>query len=462
MNVWYKYNAIHLKCFLVLFFCTVFFYNQAQGQALDCNSGSGFYTEQAQPGQVFVQTQVYREAVDFEVRNQRLAMDIYRLPSTLAPGLLRQRPLVVLLHGGGIKGGSRQTGLLPALAEYFAKRGYVAISADYRLGWPGAYETPLCGNGSENDYLDAHYRAMQDERALIRYLKRQAANIGFDTNRIFLMGISSGATVIISRLNNAALTEDPTREQRLGPLDSQEQGNSSIVAGLISIAGASLDESPATDFSTPVLFFHGTCDNAVPYRSGRLALCPNLGKFYGPGIQEEGLKKMESCYELHTFCGFGHDFAALEDGASAQFLGLDYILKESIRFMRSVMCAECSSRSILVNNVAVISPAANCSRIDEFELCGRILPPEQTFAEIHPEVLGSDRTIWVKSNFDFDRMAELRIYDSKGALVFSREITLLAGVNRQVLSLPHLPKGMYPYELVSGVRRWKAGKFLQP
>jgi dienelactone hydrolase len=461
MNVWYKYNAWLAICFRILLFCTMFFYQNVKAQPVSCQQSTGPYTQSPLPGQVFIQTQTYREATDYQGKTVRLAADIYRLPSGLPAVQLRERPLVVILHGGGIKFGSRQTGLQPFIAQYLAQRGYVVVCADYRLGWDKAYDTQLCGQGTESDYLDAQYRAMQDERALIKYLKRQANTIGFDTSRIFLMGVSSGATLALARLESNRIGSTDTRTERLGALESNASGNeSSEVAGIISIAGANLIDRIAPDFNTPTLFFHGTCDNAVAYRTSRLAGCPNLGLYYGPGELQPLLQQKGVCNRLLTFCGFGHDFLAKEDQEGSIGFGVATILQNSIQFMLDVLCDRCTAEATIVNEAASIEPVADCSRINEFDLCGSILPPEQTLVELHPEVLTQDRRLYIKSNFDFERKAELRMYDAAGRLVFSQEFTFPTGAAIQDIVAPVLPKGIYLYEIVSGTRRWRAGKIL--
>jgi predicted esterase len=461
MNVWYKYNAWLAICFRILLFCTMFFYQNVKAQPISCQESDGPYTQTPLAGQVFIQMQTYREAPDYQGKTVRLAADIYRLPSALPAAQLRERPLVVILHGGGIKLGSRQTGLQPFIAQYLAQRGYVAVCADYRLGWDKAYDSPLCGQGTENHYLDAQYRAMQDERALIKYLKRQANTIGFDSNRIFLMGVSSGATLALSRLESDWIGSNDNRLERLGALESNSAGNeSSEVAGIISIAGANLIDEIAPDFKTPTLFFHGTCDNAVAYRTSRLAGCPNLGFYYGPGELHPVFLRKGVCSRLFTFCGFGHDFQAQEDQEGSLSFGVATILENSIQFMLDVLCNRCTTEASIVNEGLPIQPKADCSRINEFDLCGSILPPGQTLVELHPEVLANDRRLYIKSNFDFEREAELRIYSSAGSLVFVKAITLPAGIGIQDVAAPVLPKGIYLYEIVSGTRRWKAGKIL--
>jgi acetyl esterase/lipase len=463
MNVWYKYSVRILFCSLAALIFSVFLSETLHAQQLNCNQANDNFSDQPIANQVSILTQVYREAADYKGENVRLAADIYRPVFSWSNEQLRQRPLVILLYGGGLKFGSRKTGVLPIMADYLARRGYVAVCPDYRLGWKDADATIICGGGTESDYLDAHYRAMQDERALVQYLKRQAATIGFDTNRIFLAGVSSGATLVLSRLDADFISNSDNRSERLGALESFDGvlNQSTRVAGLISIAGANLSADVQQGFHTPVLMHHGTCDNAVPYRESRLAQCPNLGYFYGPGILHEALNLKGVCNRLETYCGFGHDFQSREDASGMLPLSLQYILSNSIQFMLDVMCNRCSSRQTLVNDVIDFTPSASCSRVDEVATCGKILPPDQLLVELHPDVIIQDRTVYLKTNFDFEREAEWMILSTDGKLLRVIPLVFPAGISRQTLQFPDLPKGIYPYQIVSGNRRWLSGKILK-
>lgn len=82
-------------------------------------------------------------------------------------------PAVICIHGGGFTGGRRED--YDELCRKFARRGYVAITIDYRLApkhrWP------------------AH---IHDCKAAIRWLRAHAAEYGVNPNRIGAMGSSAG------------------------------------------------------------------------------------------------------------------------------------------------------------------------------------------------------------------------------------------------------------------------------
>ncbi|MCS7188619.1 MAG: carboxylesterase family protein, partial [Bacteroidia bacterium] len=73
------------------------------------------------------------------------------------------RPVVVFLFGGGYVSGSRHDADVTHLARYFAVRGYVTATIDYRLG---------LASPTASEWINASLRSVHDLKAFIRYLKK--------------------------------------------------------------------------------------------------------------------------------------------------------------------------------------------------------------------------------------------------------------------------------------------------
>jgi triacylglycerol lipase len=86
----------------------------------------------------------------------------------------RPVPVIVVFHGGGLVGGSRAA--TANVADYFASLGYVGVNGGYRLApdakWP---------------------EGARDVGAAVTWLTAHAAEYGGDPERIFVMGLSTGA-----------------------------------------------------------------------------------------------------------------------------------------------------------------------------------------------------------------------------------------------------------------------------
>lgn len=111
---------------------------------------------------------------DFDVisygAHERQAVDFY--PATNADG---RPPLILFIHGGGWSFGNRTT-TVQHKPKHFTQSGYAFASTGYRLLPEAPVETQA-----------------QDVGAAIRKLRANSAELGFDPDRIVLMGHSAGA-----------------------------------------------------------------------------------------------------------------------------------------------------------------------------------------------------------------------------------------------------------------------------
>ncbi|MFM5917384.1 MAG: alpha/beta hydrolase [Novosphingobium sp.] len=91
----------------------------------------------------------------------------------------KRAPLVIFVHGGGWKRGSKDTASGPYKAPHYTGEGYAYAAINYRL---------VPDNTVENEAADV--------ARSVKYLIDHAAQLGFDPNRIVLMGHSAGAHLV--------------------------------------------------------------------------------------------------------------------------------------------------------------------------------------------------------------------------------------------------------------------------
>jgi acetyl esterase/lipase len=124
---------------------------------------------------------------------QAMLADIYSPPSA---DTATKRPLMIYLHTGnflplnyvGPNGGIKDSTAIEFCTR-FARMGYVAASADYRLGWAPTLPTEELRRLT---LINASYRGIQDVRSCIRFFKANAALYGIDTSKIILVGEGTG------------------------------------------------------------------------------------------------------------------------------------------------------------------------------------------------------------------------------------------------------------------------------
>ncbi len=131
---------------------------------------------------------------------QPLIMDVYEPQGDVSP----LRPLVIFWHTGnflphpqnGNIGGSLRDSCAVEMCKRLARSGYVAASADYRLGW-----NPVASSKDERvlTLINAAYRGVQDANTCVRFWKKTVVEFGnpfrIDTNRIVHMGEGAGGYV---------------------------------------------------------------------------------------------------------------------------------------------------------------------------------------------------------------------------------------------------------------------------
>ncbi len=247
----------------------------------------------------------YGSAPGADGRPVSLKLDLYQ-PS--GDGVAR-RPAVVYVHGGGFCCGDKSGGA--GFATYFAQRGYVALSINYRLLAPNG-----CGGQIDPSQvcIDAALAAQHDAQAAVRWLRAKASTYRIDPNRIAVAGASAGAVT--------SLLVDWRKED---PGTSGNPGYSSAVRAAVSISGGAPTNDYITSDDGPAIFFHGTEDKTVPYSwaTQNAAAMFNLGipvvfeafQGVGHGLAQSGLGDLihqQSSYFLYTMLDLGH-----ADGQSA-------------------------------------------------------------------------------------------------------------------------------------------------
>jgi acetyl esterase len=181
-----------------------------------------------------------------------------------------RRPAIVFFFGGGWTSGSPQQ--FEKQCQYLASRGMVAITADYRVASRHHAKPAQC---------------VADARSAIRWVRKNAARLGVDPDRIVAAGGSAGGHLAgliavaqgpaepgedssISAVPNAAILFNPALV--MAPLEGQDFGRlaSRLTAERLGIEPEKI--SPAHQVkpgAPPVIIFHGEADNTVPFSTSK-------------------------------------------------------------------------------------------------------------------------------------------------------------------------------------------------
>lgn len=213
----------------------------------------------------------YGSAKNYAGSPQELKMNIFQPVGDTATN----RPLLVLAHGGSFVSGNRYLPDVTYLCTEFAKRGYVCVSIQYRLGVNiNEILTDLSQAGPQ--FANALWRGTLDGRAAVRYLRANANTYKFSLGQIYLGGVSAGGVL---GLHEAFLDTEAEVGTANPPIDttaigggiegiSGTPGQSWRVKGVISLCGALGDVNWMRNNKNVSIFsVHGTKDETVPYKT---------------------------------------------------------------------------------------------------------------------------------------------------------------------------------------------------
>ena len=178
-----------------------------------------------------------------------------------------KRPAIVFFFGGGWTNGS--PGQFEQHCRHLAERGMVAITADYRVASRHQVKAVSC---------------VADAKSAIRYVRKEAARLGIDPNRIAAGGGSAGGHLAactgiitgfdessedqaISSVPNAMALFNPAVV--LGRVEGLTPANEERVNSLQDRMGVEPKSlSPFHNVkrgAPPTIVFHGKADTTVPY-----------------------------------------------------------------------------------------------------------------------------------------------------------------------------------------------------
>ena len=251
----------------------------------------------------------------------------------------QNRPVYLFIHGGGFTGGTKTKPEIVAMANYYASRGWIFASIDYRTTeeLQGNFFTGI----APQEWIDftlqnaetpknarqsiAMYAAQRDAKAALRWIVANASTYNINTDFITVGGASAGAvTTIALGISNQEdfrdeipLTDDPT-------LSTTNLNETYVVRSMVDLWGGNVKLElfenvyglSRYDSNDPPLFIaHGTEDPTVLFSEA-----------------EEMVRLYDSTgvhVELNTLEGRGHGaWDATVDGKSLSELSFDFLVAQ--------------------------------------------------------------------------------------------------------------------------------------
>jgi acetyl esterase/lipase len=284
---------------------------------------SGRSRQATSPGDVKVE----RDIVYAQVGDRKLLLDLYVPPQRTAP-----LPVIVWIHGGGWRGGSKGSGgrALPML-----QRGYAVVDVGYRLSGEAIFPAQV-----------------QDCKAAVRWVRANAAQYGLDPDRIGAWGSSAGGHLVaflgtagdVREFDTEANRQTSSRVQAVcdwfGPTDLLQMDEHMLEGSRMVhdapkspeslLVGGPIQEEPyrsvvrkanpityVTKDDPPFLIMHGDKDMLVPLHQSELLY--------------DALKKAGVEARLHVVKGAGH---GLRDGEQSPEKLLEIVAEFFDRYLK--------------------------------------------------------------------------------------------------------------------------------
>lgn len=316
---------------------------------------------------------IYGSAKTVSGSTQTLKLDIY----TPVGDTSTKRPLLIFGHGGSFISGTKADGDVVALCNRFAKRGYVCVSYDYRLG----IGLPI----DQAHASKAVFRATQDAKAVVRFFKKDAQTTNtykVDPGYVYLGGSSAGAFIA---LHYAYLDQEPEIPAYLdtvglGPIEgsSGNPGFNSDISAVINLCGAlgSVNWMHAGD--EPVCSMHGTIDQVVPYATALLLIS---GTF--PIMVVDGSHTVDS---MATVLSLDHVFHTWIGADHVPYASSTTYMDSTVEFVRDFLCTQLGKAPLPGTLVQPIQQTVNNIKIYPTVSSSEIIIEKSTDEKILVEI----------------------------------------------------------------------------
>ncbi len=375
----------------------------------------------------------------------------------------KDKPVIFFFYGGGfVEGVSLR---VKDLCMQYARRGYVAVAPNYRLGYPGAYpedSTSVCFDLRGPSV--AAYRALLDAQAAMRWIRdnaQTALGLDIDPDNFFIQGPS-----YFPMLSHMQSDEVPAFLAEYGTLDDSIKLKATIGR---SAALTTPNDYIDADDQTPFLIFQGTCDKSVPftklsvynrYECASVIPISSVTDYFLFGSLTI-VQQVSHYFEFYPICGLHHSLKGIEENQ----------MKEPMaQFLYNMIAGNIQSSDPPIRQAYIKAPCDvnnKCTGRDYFNFCNTAiqLPPdngtcdrEGNFDEnsewsnlnnnnnngisVFPNPSAGPVTLSYRS--EKTEAVQVQVIDALGRLRYSTRIQAIEGLSANRLELPaDLEQGIY-------------------
>jgi hypothetical protein len=433
----------------------------------------------------------YGTAINFNNGTDTLHLDIYE-PACDDITHSSRRPLILIIHGGAFLSGNKAEPGIKYLCREFAKRGYLAASINYRLGfiaddnaWNCNYPNYACIFAHDTaEWIRAYYRGIQDAKGALRYLINRHAEYRIDTQNIFLAGESAGALIALGVatmdveserppqtfvLDSIALPNPATHScpynldetysgtaigrPDLGSIDGtiEPTGTHYSIKGVGSMYGAMmndlLQQRDITQVKPAIYLFHQPCDIVVHIDSADifwgLTWCMTNGYNCSGIAQTPQIYGSRAIANWNNHNNYGYEIQSEFTSVNFPFnflFGTGSCLDQV-----NNPCHDYDNRSLRVGNLAAFfAPLITTAPVCDTGLISGTYEISSTHEFL---VYPNPSPGWVSVESDQEIIASVGVYDLTGMVVYMKDHLY---TKKTILPFTTLDDGIYFLRITSG------------
>jgi predicted peptidase len=163
------------------------------------------------------------------------------------------RPLIIWMHGGGFKFGTKEAQGIQLWSKTFAERGYVCAAISYTL----SKKFPIF---NFDELKRSCYHAVLDVKQAVVYFKEHYKEYNIDPDKIILAGNSAGGMLAL----NATYSTNAELAKFAGITDEGTGKDDLLkVAGVINLWGGIFDLNWLKNARVPIVNIYGSNDGIV-------------------------------------------------------------------------------------------------------------------------------------------------------------------------------------------------------
>ena len=218
--------------------------------------------------------------------NKAHKFDLYQPTDDNSTG----RPLIIWMHGGGFKFGTKEAKGIEQWSKTFAQRGYVCAAISYTL----SKKFPVF---NFDELKRSSYYAVLDAKQAVAYFKEHSKEYNIDPDKIILAGNSAGGMIAL----DAAYSTNAELAKFAGITDANSDKKELLkVAGVINFWGGIFDLNWLKNAHVPIVNICGSNDGTVsPTHNGT--------PLYGAEDIHKEASNLNIPNEMKVFEGYSHE-----------------------------------------------------------------------------------------------------------------------------------------------------------